>query len=239
MIAWIIALILFVCLIILYCCSTGWKKYANELEKALKETSKREKRYKNEIVVLQKALKETSEYKSNKRLKYLERYINQNVQKKNPDTAFIATFEVVGMDSIESQLNKMFRKADREIIIISPWIKRGAWNRIRTIIHNFIDNGGKIEVFMKGDEEDFLKGFSDRDVVNAIKYLGGEVKFVPTLHAKVVVIDRQEAIITSANFTTGGLDFNYEGGIWTCNPIIVNEIYGFIEEIRRHAKREG
>jgi len=232
MFEWIIALSLFVCLIISYFCSRGWKKYAKELEKALKGRNDRENRYKNEIAILQKTLKETSQYKSNKRLEYLERYINEIIQKKNPDTAFIATFEVVGMDSIESQIKTMFRRADREIIIVSPWIKRNAWNRVRPTIQNFINNGGKFEVFMKGEEEDFLKGFSDRDVVNLIKYLGGEVKFIPKLHAKVVVVDRQEAIITSANFTTGGLDLNYEGGIWTRNPIVVNEVCGFIDKLR-------
>ena len=179
----------------------------------------------------------TNEYKLYKRVEYLENYINQNrIRMRNPDTAFIATFEVAGMDSIESQLNEMFRKANREIIIVSPWIKISAWNRIEPTIRNFLDNGGKFEVFMKGDDEDFSSGFSDRGVVNEIKSLGSEVKFIPRLHAKVVVIDGQEAIITSANFTSGGLDFNYEGGIWTRNPNIVKDVCGFIDELRNQAR---
>ena len=212
MIAWIIVSILLFCVIVLY-------QYIQYIQKRILKNP-------------QKRVETPQKYIKKRELQG----VNQNPQKKIPDTAFIATFEDVGMDSIESQLNKMFSKADREIIIVSPWIKRGAWSRIETKVHNFINNGGTLKVFTKGGKEDFLEGFSDREVINAIKNLGGEVVFVPKLHAKIVVIDRQEAIITSANFTIGGYDFNYEAGIWTCNPIVVNKICWFIDELRFHRK---
>ena len=161
---------------------------------------------------------------------------DQNIQKERLkyvlDTSFIATFEDVGMDSVESQLNKIFSKADKEIIIVSPWIKWGAWSRIDTKLYNFVNAGGTLKLFTKGGKKDYLGGFSDREVINRIKNIGGEVIFVPKLHAKIVVIDRQEAIITSANFTNGGLDFNYEAGIWTRNPHVVNRICWFIDELK-------
>jgi phosphatidylserine/phosphatidylglycerophosphate/cardiolipin synthase-like enzyme len=66
--------------------------------------------------------------------------------------------------------------------------------------------------------------------------LGGAVKFMPKLHAKIILVDKREAVVTSANFTTGGLDLNYEGGIWTCNPIVINEVCSFIDKLRYHAQ---
>jgi hypothetical protein len=115
MFEWILASILFVCTIILYSSATQWEKHAKGLEYALKASRERENRYKKEIEISHKALKETSQYKSNKRLEDLERYIQQDIQ----DTAFIATFEVAGMDSIESQLDTMFRRAERERSLLS------------------------------------------------------------------------------------------------------------------------
>ncbi|MHC1569662.1 MAG: phospholipase D-like domain-containing protein [Candidatus Syntropharchaeales archaeon] len=189
---------------------------------------------------LQKRLKETSNYKLIKRLEYLENYINQNIQQKKLDTDFVVTFEGVGINdmllfntfnTIKQCLDKMVLKADIEIIIVSPWITKGGWNSVKPSLLNFINKGGKIKVFMKGDKEDFLRGLSDRDVVNQIRSLGGEVRFIPKLHAKLCVIDNREALVTSANFTSGGFNFNYETGIWTCNPYIVEEIRDFIDKL--------
>ncbi|KAF5417861.1 MAG: hypothetical protein C5S38_00780 [Candidatus Methanophagaceae archaeon] len=47
----------------------------------------------------------------------------KGVKKINYDTAFVATFEDRGMDSIEESLKTMIAKANREILIASPWIK--------------------------------------------------------------------------------------------------------------------
>jgi len=40
-------------------------------------------------------------------VEYLERYIAQFLKKKKQDTVFAATFEKVGMDSIEDSLHAM------------------------------------------------------------------------------------------------------------------------------------
>jgi len=224
MLGWVVALILLVCLIASICLYNKAKEYNNLRINFLR-------RQNQELQTKLKELKVTSEYKSNKKLEYLENYINQNIRKKKPDTAFAATFEAVGMDSIEDSLHKMIKRADTEILIVSPWIKEDIWSRIKARIFYFINNGGELKVFMKGEKEDFSREISDRSVVEEIRSSGGEVKFIPKLHAKLYVIDRREALITSANFTRSGLDFSYEAGIWTCNPIIVKDVCAFIDKL--------
>ncbi len=44
----------------------------------------------------------------------------KEVKRKNYDSAFIATFQDQGMDSIEESLKVMVAKAKREILIVSP-----------------------------------------------------------------------------------------------------------------------
>lgn len=163
--------------------------------------------------------------------KQLQRYIDQHIQQKKPDTAFTATFEAAGIDSIESTLHQMISRAQSEIVIVSPWIKEAAWLRIRDRIAKFCRNGGSFKVFIRGSAEDFYSGACDRSVVEEIMRFGGVVTCIPQLHAKVYLIDRHEALISSANFTRSGLDLGYEAGVWSCNPVIVQKVYRFVEKL--------
>jgi len=54
---------------------------------------------------------------------------------------------------------------------------------------------------------------------------------VAQLHAKIYMVDRKEAIVTSANLTKGGTEANYEGGIWVNDPAVLHEICEFVEDI--------
>ena len=56
-----------------------------------------------------------------------------------------------------------------------------------------------------------------------------EIRHLPGLHAKVYVADEREAIITSANFTRGGLVRNYEYGIQISDPMVVRQIVDDLE----------
>ncbi|MEA2032796.1 MAG: phospholipase D-like domain-containing protein [Euryarchaeota archaeon] len=116
------------------------------------------------------------------------------------------------MDSIEDSLHAMINKAEFEIVLVTPWIKQGVWNRFRWGIYDFIKNGGKLLVFINGTDEDFSSERSDLSVVNEIRKHGGVVKYVPEFHAKLYVVDCREALICSANFSWHGLDKNYEAG---------------------------
>jgi len=155
----------------------------------------------------------------------------KGVKKINYDTAFVATFEDRGMDSIEESLKVMVAKANRDILIASPWIKGAAWSRIKWDIAKFIKNGGELKVFLKGNADDFARGSSDRGVVDEVIALGGVVRFVPRLHAKLYVIDRCEALIASANLSKSGLDWSYEAGVWSCNPAVVRDVCGFVDKL--------
>jgi len=45
------------------------------------------------------------------------------------------------------------------------------------------------------------------------------------------VVDRREALITSANLTRNVLDKSYEAGVWTCDPVIVKDVCGFVNKL--------
>jgi len=176
-----------------------------------------------------KATKSTQEYSSAKRLEYLEGFI-ESIAKKEPDTLFLMTFMPKGKRTFEDKLDQMLESAEFEIIIVSPWIKRPMWERIRGPIERFVRKGGSLKVFMRGCKSDFSIGLSD-DVREEIERIGGAIIFISQLHAKLYLVDKKEAIIASANLTKGGIESNYEAGVWLNDPKIIKDICEFTDDL--------
>lgn len=174
-----------------------------------------------------KRTKHTLEYGSAERLQYLEDYLAQSG---SPSALFLATFPPRGLHSIESHLVGMLEKAKFEVVIVSPWIKRQTWKRIAAPLYKFCRRGGKLLVFMRGSESDYSSGMSD-NLQDAVRNLGGELVFIRPLHAKIYMIDRREAIVTSANLSQGGIDDNYEAGIWLDDPHVLQDISSYVDDL--------
>lgn len=188
-----------------------WKSRAAELEEELKAT------------------KQTQEYASASRLEYLEGCL-ESAASKNHSAHFLETFQPRGLYTFEERLISMLEQAEFEVVIVSPWIKRQMWERIKGPLRRFVRRGGKIKVFMRGCESDFSAGLSD-DLIQDVRDLGGDVFPVRQLHAKLYVVDRKEAIITSANLTKGGIEGNYEAGVWLNDPLVMKDISLFLEDL--------
>ncbi len=190
-----------------------WKSRADELEEELKAT------------------KQTKEYADAFRLEYLEGCLQSSADV-GPGALFLETFQPRGLFTFEEKLGQMLEQAKFEVVIVSPWIKRQMWDRIKGPLKRFVRRGGKVRVFMRGCESDFSAGLSD-DVVQDVRDLGGEVFPVRQLHAKLYVVDRKEAIIASANLTKGGIEGNYEAGVWLNDPLVMKDICLFLEDLYR------
>jgi phosphatidylserine/phosphatidylglycerophosphate/cardiolipin synthase-like enzyme len=187
-----------------------WKERASELEEELKR------------------VKQMPNYASAQRLQFLEDYIANS--QKNPHVIFLGTFSSLGRHAFEDELRRMLEDAKFEIVIVSPWIKRQTWNRMNGPLRKFSRGGGKLRVFMRGSESDYSLGLSD-NLQEEVNELGGEIVMVAKLHAKIYMVDRKEAIVTSANLTKGGTEANYEGGIWVNDPVVLKAICKFVDDI--------
>lgn len=195
-----------------------WKERALELEEELRR------------------VKHTQDYACAERLQYLEDSIEKSKSNRNLEILFLGTSPSQGRHTFEDRLCRILEDAKFEIVIVSPWIKRQTWNRMKGPLRKFSRRGGKLSVFMRGSESDYSLGLSD-NLQEEISDLGGETILVALLHAKIYMADRREAIITSANLTKGGTESNYEGGIWVNDPIVLRDICEFIDNIRRIGTR--
>ena len=193
-----------------------WKERASELEEELKR------------------VKQTQDYASAQRLQFLEDYIANS--QKNPHVIFLGAFSSLGLHAFDDELRRMLEDAKFEIVIVSPWIKRQTWNRMKGPIRKFSRGGGKLRVFMRGSKSDYSLGLSD-NLQEEVNELGGEVMLVAKLHAKIYMVDRKEAIVTSANLTKGGTEANYEGGILVNDPVVLKEICEFIDGVSTQAAK--
>lgn len=179
--------------------------------------------------------KKTPDYLSAKRLEHLEGYVAASIRAGDPDLVFLGTFKPMEVYTFKQRLMKMFDEAEFEIEIISPWIKRQTWESIKFSVARFIKRGGSLRIFIRDGESDFSSRLGD-DIREEVEVMGGEIILIKHLHAKLYLVDRKEAILTSANLTRGGLECNIEAGIWSNNPCLLREICKFVDDLYQKAK---
>ena len=52
------------------------------------------------------------------------------------------------------------------------------------------------------------------------------------LHAKMIIVDDKECLITSANLTKNAMEVNIEAGIWTCDKKIIEDSINVLKELK-------
>lgn len=124
-------------------------------------------------------------------------------------------------------LSRLVSQVDEYLLIVSPFVKRSASDRILTQL----DKRGLRESVRVGlitdlRPESTLSGSMDLD---ALTKLGRslsrfELTHLPSVHAKVYVADCRMAIVTSGNLTEPGLSGNVEYGVALFNETLVKQI---------------
>ena len=56
------------------------------------------------------------------------------------------------------------------------------------------------------------------------------------MHAKIILIDRSEVLVTSANLTSSAMENNIEAGIWTKDKDIITACYNSIDDLERSGR---
>lgn len=77
----------------------------------------------------------------------------------------------------------------------------------------------------------FERGASDLNAIKLLYENGAILKNIANLHAKIYVFDRSCAIISSANLTPAGLNFNIEMGLYIKDRTLVKKIGHYVESI--------
>lgn len=109
--------------------------------------------------------------------------------------------------SVYGEIKHHLSQAKKEVLVCSPWITY--------LLDEFkdMDKSVNVKVITNFRAEDIKSGITDLDKIRVLKDLGADLRYNNNLHAKMVLIDSEVAVISSANMTGRGLRINYEAGV--------------------------
>lgn len=119
----------------------------------------------------------------------------------------------------EDRFNALVGRAESSLVIASPYVGRAPCNsilRAQAARTQYLD----LLVVTDLSRRTLLSGGTDVHALAdlAESFPASEVRFLPSVHAKVYVADEAEAIVTSGNMTQAGLSRNFEYGVSITSP---------------------
>lgn len=131
-------------------------------------------------------------------------------------------------------LDNLVSEASKSLVLCSPYIGRDPCARIAEQLRRNNRTGIEILVLTDLSRENMLSGATD---VSALIQLceaipRTDIRFLPSIHAKVYVADESLAVITSGNLTQSGLNRNCEYGLSVSDAGLVTKIRSEILEYR-------
>ena len=136
-------------------------------------------------------------------------------------------------DYTHETVYQMINRAKHSIMIVGYWMydiqdllgEISTLQEERGLRITFIMNSAKrwrrqiLRVWNKKYKPDILEPSADH---------------VKTLHAKIIIVDRSEILVTSANMTINAMEKNIEAGIWTSDRDIVNSCRAVFSEFEEN-----
>lgn len=116
-------------------------------------------------------------------------------------------------NELNAELEKIFERADQQIILISPFIK--LHDRFISVLRTKKDNPKLDIVIVFGkNEEDLSRSMKQEDFNFFKEFPNIQIRYERRLHAKYYA-NESSAILTSMNLYTYSLDNNIEAGVMT------------------------
>ena len=115
------------------------------------------------------------------------------------------------------QFASLVEQAEGSLLLCAPYITKGPCARIVDVVTK-LGRSADMKVLILTDlsRQNMITGYTDpqalHDLTAALPQ--SDVRFLPSLHAKVYVADNRLAIVTSGNLTDGAMFRNYEYGVW-------------------------
>ena len=123
----------------------------------------------------------------------------------------------------EAWLLENLKECHSRFLIASPYV-----NEVLPQVLQKVPASVKTTLVTKTDLRDFAIGSSNLETLCTLASQGVRVLSLTGLHAKVYVIDRRRALITSANATWSGMRSNWECGVAVSGRSAVTNISGLV-----------
>ncbi len=120
----------------------------------------------------------------------------------------------------KNELLELVANSESSIKITSPFVKENVCREIFKVKNA----DSKIELVTSFKLANVYSGSLDLSALELIISNNGTVKNFPKLHSKIYIFDNKKAVITSGNLTVGGLEKNYEYGIFLDDNSLVSQV---------------
>ena len=112
------------------------------------------------------------------------------------------------------------------IRVVSPFVND-------VMVNHLLENwtGREILFITRFNLNDFRSKVSSINALERLENSGAQVVGIQGLHSKIYIFDNKSAIITSANFTSGGFFNNYEFGVITRNGEEIQESINYFDKL--------
>jgi hypothetical protein len=141
-------------------------------------------------------------------------------------------FEEYHVEDVQKIIKRMLHSAKSEIRILSPYIE---------ILHDEL-----IKLITEKPELTFKmitrpkddKGVNRKVIDQLNKYTGGNCKSNWKIHSRLVIVDKNEVLISSSDLDRNGLIDQYNAGIWTRDQETMDGAIKFFENLWNESKDE-
>ncbi|MHA1965847.1 MAG: NUDIX hydrolase N-terminal domain-containing protein [Candidatus Thorarchaeota archaeon] len=135
------------------------------------------------------------------------------------DVSFVKDREIL------PKLLSMIDKAEKTILIASPWIK--GITEIEDELAQVKERNVSIRILTRREGDDLYHG----ETIRGFHKRGFVIEIANHLHAKIVLIDNKELYIGSANLSGTSMKRNLEAGICTTDPRTVSQARVYFDEV--------
>ena len=132
----------------------------------------------------------------------------------------------------DEQFQDLASACQSSLQIASPFVK----NRAVLDVLNGKQKTTCIELITAFKIENLYRKATDLSALQKLIDTENQVYNFQSLHAKIYIFDKQKAIVTSANWTYGGLRKNFEYGILIQEPAIVSDIVADFERLKTDSR---
>jgi hypothetical protein len=126
---------------------------------------------------------------------------------------------------------RLLFSANKQIVLVSAFLKLDALKWLA----QFVPQGISVKIVSRWRKGDILSGSSDLEAYHFIQSFGWQLYIDQSLHAKALLIDSQDLIMGSSNYTANGLHIfdtgNNELNVhFTPSIEDVNKIYKYVDD---------
>jgi phosphatidylserine/phosphatidylglycerophosphate/cardiolipin synthase-like enzyme len=176
---------------------------------------------------------------SSAEVEWKETLINQKIEQTKPH--FVHTSPIfdqrVHVKDIYIKIGDMLNSAETEIKILSPFI-----DVMYEDVVNLAENNPKLSIKLITRPSGDITGMRERIGINALELLKiatrGNLRTNKILHARMIIVDGKEALISSADLTRDQLIDEFNAGIWVRDKETVKRATDFFDNIWEKSEKK-